>query len=286
MKRFLLAALVCLTGTTAWAKSDNVRLMSFNICLVSPDDERAQRWVTRKGPCAKALNKQKPDIIGLQDAHFEHTSFLLSELRKYQLVDRHEKAGVLEPILDANDTPILYRSDKFELLNYGYFWLNEDQTAMKKGWDAAEVRSVTWIKLRIRKSGLIFFYFDTRFDAAGPAAREESAKLLVTKIKEIAGDDAIVFLGGDFSMSADQKAMKPLTGYLHSAKDAVKKADQASTYNGFGKTPKNSFDHLFFRNAEPKSFEVVDENKYGVEYLSDHYPIYADFKIKDSGKKR
>ena len=38
-------------------------------------------------------------------------------------------------------------------------------------------------------------------------------------------------------------------------------------------------DHLMFRGATAKSFIVVDENKYGVQYISDHYPIVADFII-------
>ncbi len=284
MKRFLLLALACLAGILTHAKSDNLRLMTFNIRLASPDDAGQQSWVARKKACAKVLEKQKPDLIGLQDAHFEHTSFLLSELKKYQLVDRHEKPGALEPILDANDNPILYRGDKFELLDYGIFWLNPSQTPLSKGWDASGVRNVTWVKLKFRHSGLIFFYFNTRFDPSGTAARTESAKLTAEKIKEIAGDGAVVFLGG--GLSDDQGAMKSLNDYLQSARNTVKKADKAPTYNGFGKGQPRVADHLFFRNAEARSFDVIDESKYGVKYLSDHYPVCADFKISTPKKKR
>ena len=286
MKRFLLLSLACLTGVALHAKSDDLRLMTFNIRLASPDDAGQQSWVARKKACAKALEKQKPDLIGLQDAHFEHTSFLLSELKKYQLVDRHEKPGALEPILDANDNPILYRGDKFELLDYGIFWLNPSQTPLSKGWDASGVRNVTWVKLKFKRSGLIFFYFNTRFDPSGATARTESAKLTAEKIKEIAGDDAVVFFGGDLNMPESHKGMKPLAAYLQSARTSVKKADQAETFNGFGKRQKNWYDHLFFRNAEARSFDVIDESKYGVKYLSDHYPVCADFKISTPKKKR
>ncbi len=286
MKRYLLLAFAFLAHVILLAKSDDIRLMSFNIRRSSPSDGGEYSWISRKAPCVKAIKKEDPDLLGLQEASYEHTSYLLTELSRYQIVDRHDKAGDLEPILEANNNPILYRADKFELLNYGSFWLNDDQTMLKKGWDASMVRNATWVKLRVKKSGLILFYFNTHFDENGSVAREESAKLMAAKIKEIAGDDAIVFLGGSLSMPSEQKAMMFLNDYMRAARASAKKPDKAATYNGFGKNPKNWNDHLFFRNAEIKSFEVLDGDKYGVKYISDHYPILSDFKISSPKPKK
>ena len=63
--------------------------------------------------------------------------------------------------------------------------------------------------------------------------------------------------------------------------EAVRKADPAPTFNDFGRKGSKPMwlDHLMFRGATAKSFIVVDENKYGVQYISDHYPIVADFII-------
>lgn len=286
MKRILLLSFALLFGVAAYPKADGLRVMSFNIHRASPDDTGELSWEARKAPCAKAVKKYKPDLIGLQEAFFEHASHLLKELPKYQIVDRHEKAGDLEPILEANENPILYRADKFELLDYGFFWLNEDQTAMKPGWDAASVRNTTWVKLRIKKSGRIFFFFNTHFDHRGEKAREESARLAVTRIKEIAGDDAVVFLGGDLGMPGGQAGIKPLADYMQEAGTSAKKPDKAPTFNNFGKGSPMWPDHLFFRNATVKSFKVADEPKYGVKYISDHYPIVSDFSIDGKKEKK
>ena len=48
------------------------------------------------------------------------------------------------------------------------------------------------------------------------------------------------------------------------------------SFNGFGGgVPKDSWnlDHIFYRNVTPLEFNVVSSEKYGVKYISDHYPI-------------
>ena len=59
----------------------------------------------------------------------------------------------------------------------------------------------------------------------------------------------------------------------------MKKADKTLSFNNFGKKDgAAAIDHLFFRGAKAKSFEVVDE-KFKVRYISDHFPVFADYEI-------
>jgi endonuclease/exonuclease/phosphatase family metal-dependent hydrolase len=69
-----------------------------------------------------------------------------------------------------------------------------------KNWDAAITRIVSWLKLKDKQTGNIFYHFNTHFDHIGVQARAESAKLIMKKIKEIAGN-APVILTGDFNCS-------------------------------------------------------------------------------------
>ena len=65
------------------------------------------------------------------------------------------------------------------------FWLSESPEMASRGWDAALNRIVTWVHLQDRKSGKEFFHFNTHFDHKGREARENSARLILDKIKEI-----------------------------------------------------------------------------------------------------
>ena len=81
-------------------------------------------------------------------------------------------------------------------------------------------------------------------------------------------------------MPYENERMAPLKAILGHANDDAKKKDTAPTFNGWGRHD-SYLDHIFYRNATPKVFEVVDDfGKYGVMYLSDHNPVYGDFVIK------
>ena len=250
-----------------------------NIRIQFPADTGKYNWESRKEGCVKAIRKYHPDIIGLQEATFGQKSFLSKELQKYIMIDGDCKPGTLNK--DSGFNPILFRADRFDLLGYGTFWLNEDQEPEAKGWDAEYVRTANWVKLRFRKSGQIIFLFNTHFDNVGEMARAESALLMVEKIKEIAGDKAVVFVTGDLNTTCDDKALKPLTTYLNEASETVKKADKTPSFNNFGRpgSKLETIDHVLYRNAEATGFRVVDEPKFGINYISDHYPICSEFVI-------
>ncbi|MBP3269947.1 MAG: endonuclease/exonuclease/phosphatase family protein [Bacteroidales bacterium] len=270
---------LALAGVTAGAKSEDFSVMSFNIHGQEKDEAGDFSWEARKKGCLKAIKKYDPDVLFLQEAYAYHKADIMKEMKKHMLVDRSSKPGTVDPEISFNENPIMFRADKFELLDYGSFWLNEKQEADTPGWDASKVRNTIWVKLRYKKSGVIFFCFNTHF-SGGELAGKGSATLMVDKIKEIAGDDAVVFVGGDFKMSSSDRILTPLASYAKDANYEMKKPDTRASYNGFGK-PGNSQrwpDHILSRNAKVEEYEVVD-GKFGPKYISDHYPIYAEFEI-------
>ncbi len=281
LKALFAAAVLVLSGTSALAKSEDLSLMSFNLHGKETDESGDFSWASRKKGCLKAIKKFEPDILCLQEAYSYHKADLMKELNKYMLVDRSVKPGQVDPEVKNNENPIMFRGDKFELLDYGSFWLNEGQAPDTPGWDAAQPRNATWVKLRYKKSGVIFFCFNTRFDD-GENAGKKSSELMADKIKEIAGDDAVVFLGGDFRMASSDRAFSELESYMKDANYSLKKPQTMATFNGFGK-PGNAPlwpDHIHSRNAKVESYEVVDAKKYGPKFISDHNPVYAEFEIR------
>jgi endonuclease/exonuclease/phosphatase family metal-dependent hydrolase len=103
---------------------------------------------------------------------------------------------------------IFFDTTRLQLLQTQTFWLAE-QTDIpgKKGWDAAIERIVTWAKFRDKKTKKVFYHFNTHFDHVGKVARRESARLLLQKVKEIAGT-AYCIITGDFNATPDDEPIQ------------------------------------------------------------------------------
>ena len=133
--------------------------------------------------------------------------------------------------------------------------------------------------LRDKATGREFFYFNTHLDHMGKVAREEGVKLLVERIRTIAGKKPVI-VGGDFNTPVDSPIFKPLTKYMKSVREKSAVSDSKGTFNGFGSAPDTIvIDHLYFRGGlKCLEFRTLDGN-YGAPYISDHYPISMVFAL-------
>lgn len=171
-----------------------LRVMSFNIRFNTARDS-ANAWPHRKDLAASMIRFHHANLAGLQEALKGQIDDLAERLPGYGWFGVGRDDGRDKGEFSA----IFYRRDRFELLEESTFWLSEEPEVIgSKGWDAAITRIVTWGKLRDRSTGKVFFHFNTHFDHRGVRAREESASLLLTKIKEIAGTTPVI-VTGDFN---------------------------------------------------------------------------------------
>ena len=69
--------------------------------------------------------------------------------------------------------------------------------------------------------------------------------------------------------------------YMYLGPAKMKHPDTRASFNGLGKPGDAPLwpDHILCRNASVESYEVLDSKKYGPKYISDHYPVYAEFEI-------
>jgi endonuclease/exonuclease/phosphatase family metal-dependent hydrolase len=174
---------------------------------------------------------------------------------------------------------ILYLKDYFKLLQHETFWLSETPEKVSKGWDAECFRTLTCVKLQEISTGKEFYFFNTHLDHIGVVAREESAKLISEKIKEIAGEDTKIIFGGDLNSAITDTIFNPLKDFMNIARDCSPVSDNKGTMNGFGTTPNNIVvDHIFCKNVKCISFRTL-VGDYGAPYISDHYPIEFIFEL-------
>ena len=296
MKRFLFSIALLFTalagcsnheGESAAPKSE-LNVMSYNIRYANASDKGDAAWDARKEASVTMIRDVKPDVIGMQEPRFSQAQYLIGELTEYEHY-------YLAP--DDKDSQhrnaVWWRKDRFEMLAQGYFFLNEkDITQPIKGWGHNQFRTALWVKLRERSTGKEFFFFNTHLaHRASPVeggdidqvARTESVKLIVEQMKQIAGRYAPIFVTGDMNASyaAGDGRRACLDGFFEfmwSARETAPdgEADDVYSYNNFGEgTPRFTWniDPIFYRKVTPVRFRTINNDGYGVPYISDHFPI-------------
>lgn len=266
-----MALVVCILPSCTSQKG--VKAVSFNIRL-SPNDsfDGGNNWNYRQDAVIKFITTEQPDVFGVQEAIYHQAKYMEENLPQYTKYGVDRDGGLEKG--EAESNAVFFKTDKYKLLDKGTFWLSETPDIPSRGWDAACHRVVTWV--RLKEKGLFgkeFYFFNTHFDHKGKVARMESAKLVVAKIKEIAGEDTPVILTGDFNTTVDHEAMAPIVNFMEDAREVSPQTDNEGTFNNWGKNEKVTIiDHIFFRNLTPVKFRTVKEN-YGAPYISDHYPV-------------
>lgn len=246
-----------------------IKVLSYNIRTLADDGDNS--WKYRRHATRNMLNVHKPDLFGLQEAMITHLKYIDRWIPRYDRVgvgrDDGKKRGEV--------VAIYYNKRRFDLLDSGTFWLSETPEQVSKGWDAACVRTTTWVKLRDKDSSKEFYFFNTHLDHKGRVAQTESVKLIIEKIKEISGEEATVILGGDFNVIPEDEVLAPLDGFMQAARTTAETADDKGTFNSWGKRKvKSVIDHVFYRGstAECHTYRILDGD-YGAPYISDHYPV-------------
>ena len=269
-----LAVLLLCGGCGNREKDVEIKYISYNIRYANASDGD-NAWDIRKPATKEMIEREQPDVFGLQEALIGQLQYIDSNFPQYSRVGVGRDDGKEEGEFMA----VYYRNDKFKLLENGNFWLSETPDECSMGWDAACRRIVTWAKLEDKETGNVFYAFNTHLDHVGEVAREQSISLIVKKIDEIVKDaNAPVFLSGDFNSNVSSPIFDPLKNIMKDSRAILPESEWIPTYNNFGNGNDAMIDYIFYKNAEVLDFKTLNGD-YGKPYISDHYPVMATMKI-------
>lgn len=255
----------------------HVKIISYNIRqsgLAANDGPNA--WTFRKDATLNMIEQEAPSVLGFQELLPDQQSYIRSAFPQYGFVGVGRDDG--KELGECMG--ILYFESAFNLVSSGTFWLSSTPDSVSKGWDAACFRTATWILLEEKASGKQFFYLNTHLDHVGTTAREESIKLIVSRISVLAPDDCPIIIGGDLNSGIDSPIFEPFENIgLVPAREISPETDRSGTFNAFGSAPSGIvLDHIYERGVNPLCFHTL-QNDYGVPFISDHYPISFTFEL-------
>ncbi|HEX6890904.1 MAG TPA: endonuclease/exonuclease/phosphatase family protein [Chryseolinea sp.] len=275
IKFSLLFSSLLISATVATAQQ--VKVMTYNIRLDTPVDSINQ-WPKRTQKVVDLIRKYDPDILGVQEAIHHQLMDLVKNLPQYDYVGVGRDDGKTKGEYSA----ILYKKNKFSVLQQGTFWLSETPDVPgSKSWDAAITRVASWAKLRDNKTKKDFLSINTHFDHIGKEARRNSADLLKKKANEL-GKTLPVIITGDFNCTRSDPPYSTIMDPQGIKLTDPLPGEPVGTFCGFkvNGIECRAIDYLFCTEHWTASdYNVITDND-GKYYPSDHLPVMTTFTLK------
>lgn len=258
-------------------------VMTFNVRFDNPADG-VNAWPNRISIVEAYMADVKPDIVGMQENLHHQNEDLLRIMPGYQYVGTGRDDGAR----GGEYSPLFFRSDRFELVDHGQFWLSETPDVPGSiGWEAVLPRVVSWAKLRIKDSGQEIFAFNTHFSHISDLARRKSMEFMSDQMKKIAGDLPVI-VTGDFNITKGNVLYYDMLARFRSnnglqnveliAEEPVVNAK--SSFNAFrdGTRPR-VIDFIFTDDHFQVLSYQIDEIKVGEVFISDHWPVWSRIRL-------
>lgn len=277
--------LIFLLALTAVSCS-TLRVATFNNQIGFPDEKNEPaKWANRVELVQKLLWEEDFDIVGMQEPMWYQCKDMERFLPQYDWVGR----SVYGPVENGkyHYNPIFYKKDKFELLDWGGFWFSDtpDEPG-SMSWGNTTPRMCTWAHFKEKKTGKEFFHFNMHYDHRAVNSMNNSSKLMLAKLKEIAGDKP-AFFTGDYNSYDDSEAYRILAesgevidSYTIAGKTEGLNIASWNNYKPIWHTEEmHNLDHVFVTpGTKVKSWRLITTT-YDGKYPSDHFPIVIEWKF-------
>ncbi len=295
IKNTLALVLFILLFAGCCQKSDeklDITVVSYNM-RHSQGDDGENSWPYRKQATPAMIGSINPDLIGVQEALQDQVQFIAEECPEYGYYGLGREDGVS----DGEHMAIYYKKDVFNLLDSFTFWLSETPDVPSYGWDAACKRTATVAYLEHKETKKRFYFVNTHLDHVGLEAQKNGLQLIVRKIADINPEGLPLILTGDFNMVSYNEAILALDKQMLNTRSVAPVTDSLPTFNAWGDAlewaaigenmkglPHRELiiDYIFFSPMDPtlcKKYRTINETFENVPYISDHYPILAEFEF-------
>ena len=272
------------------AKADQVKVMTFNIRTRTILDG-LNHWNHRKGFVTDTIAGNGADIVGLQEARNSQLEYIESALPQYTAYAVGRSNGKQ----GGESCPVLYRKDRFSLIDSGTFWFSDTPSvAGSKGWGNMPPRICSWVHLAETNTGNGLYVYNVHLDHLSQNSRAKSVELLTEKIAARRTCDPFIVMG-DFNMERQNPAMRWLNR-IGIGKPRLASTDvwqsihqnrTIGTRHGFnGHTSGPQIDHIRLSSNLLALDARIDTHSRNGRYPSDHFPVVANIRLTGAGYDR
>lgn len=283
MKKLLLAAaaLMTLSLHSCAPKPIEVRAATFNVRYdAAADATTGDSWADRKESVAEVILSHDFDIVGTQEASKDQMPELAALLPEYDYIYHPYGSGN-----GFHNCITFYKRDKYELLDQGTFWYSPTPDVESYGWDATDYRLCNWGKFLDKASGREFFFLNSHLYWRLEEARANSGKVLIDKVREIAGESPVIAVG-DYNSREQTPQVKDILTLLRDAYHLSESAPRGGEMTDLGGgnflgPAKARIDYLFVsEGVRVVDYEVIEDKRSNGHYPSDHLPVVCNIVVE------
>lgn len=298
------SVLCMLLGATGMANALDIKVMSFNIRYAEGKPKEPEKpWGS--ADCGNSC--RAPGVIGaIADADKAATAAGGVSLIGLQEVLDGQRKDILKALGDnwasvgtgrengkakGEFSPILYRTDVWNLIVERTRWLSTTPNKPSKSFGAGSTRIVTMAILEHKATKKRVLRANTHLDNVSSEAREKGVAIAMDQIKQLQEEQADpkamlpIILTGDFNADANDVAYQNMVklGILEDSYNMVDpkaRKGEYGTYTSFDNNGKARIDFAWLgpMSAKPfkaKSYEAINNVKDNVMF-SDHRPVVVD----------
>jgi len=159
------------------SEGEELTIMSTNVRCYAPDDLLKKSLFYRMELIATDVCAVMPDVICFQEMQGLHYNYLEEVMPDYTSVMAFRDNSIIR-----EGCSIFYRTDRFEEIESGHFWLSETPEVKSKDWGSAHYRICVYVCLKDRNTGKEFIVFNTHLDHKSEEARIKGIEVVLDTV--------------------------------------------------------------------------------------------------------
>ena len=267
------------------ADPDLLRVGTYNVHYIIMREETGAwsvgDWERRKGPLDQAFKAVAADLIAFQEMEsFGGGSESEVNLTLDWLLENNPAyaAGATgDPSVFPATQPILYRNNRLELLDQGWFFFSPTPDVLyARTYNGSYPAFASWAQFRDMRSGAVFRVVNVHTDYGSRSNRLQSIDLVVERTAPWIADGQTVFVVGDLNGRFGDAVVEK----LQDAGLRFAPVEGATYHFNRGLNLFAAIDHIAVSGAaELARPPVVLRRQFDGEWPTDHYPVIADYRL-------
>lgn len=271
--------------TVSVANTTTLNVGCFNIRFKTTADQGELSWDNRKSYVARTIIDFKYDIVGVNEMNAgSQQEDMKSLLPEYSFVEWGGNSSTVPNQGTVN--AVLFRTDKFDLLEEGHYFLCTDPSKSLISWDnsSGNKRFAVWAKLRVKETSELFYYFITHLDHLGSDARNEGTRINIEKVRSISGHYPAIICG-DHNSSAIRYPFYDLCSAYLSDSRKVSEAPFPWPKDGTlckwdpEKKDGTRLDYVWVKGMKVHTYNHINETFGRGVTPSDHFPVIVSISL-------